>query len=264
MRTELRNVSKVYHFDGRADHHDVQALASLSLTIAEGELACIVGPSGCGKSTILNLVAGLERPTTGEVLFGDAPVAGPGPDRVLVFQAYTLFPWLTARENIEFGLRSLRLPADERRRRVDRELARVGLNGFARAYPHELSGGMQQRVAIARALTMEPRALLMDEPFAALDAQTRNLMQEDLLTALGREPKTMIFVTHSVDEALFLADTVTVLSARPARMLDHIRIDLPRPRKRTSRDLNELRERILAQLAEQVRLAERGNVPWGS
>ncbi|MBI3977846.1 MAG: ABC transporter ATP-binding protein [Chloroflexi bacterium] len=258
MKIELCAVSKAYP----TDHGPIQALAGVSLAVAEGEFACIVGPSGCGKSTILSLIAGLDRPTAGAVLLGDAPVAAPGPDRVLVFQAYTLFPWLTARENVEFGLRAIGVPVAERRRRADAALARVGLDGFSRAYPHQLSGGMQQRVAIARALTMEPKALLLDEPFAALDAQTRNLMQEDLLDLLGREPKTVVFVTHSVDEALFLADTVTVLSARPGRVLDHIRIDLPRPRKRTSRDLNEIRERILAQLTEQVRLAQRERVAW--
>ncbi|MBI4498228.1 MAG: ABC transporter ATP-binding protein [Chloroflexi bacterium] len=228
------------------------ALDDIALHVREGEFVCLVGPSGCGKTTLLNVVAGLERPSAGAVTLDGRPVVAPSPDRVVVFQEYALYPWLTVVQNIAFGLSSQPLTRRERRERVDYYLHLVHLQGFAAAYPHQLSGGMQQRVALARALVMRPRVLLMDEPFAALDAQTRNLMQQELERLWLAEGNTVLFVTHSVDEAMYLADRVVVLSARPGRILADVTVPLARPRRRTSSEVNAVRERILEVLAPQV------------
>jgi ABC-type nitrate/sulfonate/bicarbonate transport system ATPase subunit len=218
----------VWFDDGRRGR--VQAVDSVSAAIADGELVCLVGPSGCGKSTLLNVVGGLVRANAGEVLVDGQPVTGPGPDRGMVFQSYTLYPWLTVRDNVEFGLKLARMPRAERRRTSDRLLDLVRLEGFADAYPKALSGGMRQRVAIARALANNPRVLLMDEPFGALDAQTRALMQELLLDVWSREGRTILFVTHDIDEAIFLADRVLIMSHRPGRIRLELPVTLPRPR----------------------------------
>ena len=208
----------------------VLAVDDISAAIVDGEFVCIVGPSGCGKSTLLNVVGGLVHASAGEVLIDARPISGPGPDRGMVFQSYTLYPWLTVRANIEFGLKLAKLRAAERRSISNHLIGLVRLDGFADAYPKALSGGMRQRVAIARALANNPRVLLMDEPFGALDAQTRALMQELLLDVWNRDGRTVVFVTHDIDEAIFLADRVLIMSHRPGRIRLELPVRLPRPR----------------------------------
>lgn len=207
----------------------VTALAETSLDLADNEFVSIVGTSGCGKSTLLSIVAGLQEPTTGTVLVDGTPVDGPGRDRGVVFQTYTLFPWLTARENIEFALRG-EMGRKEARGLADEQLALVGLEKFADAHPNQLSGGMKQRVAIARALSYRPSILLMDEPFGALDALTRQVMQELLTQVWEQHRLTVLFVTHDVDEAVYVSDRVLVMTNRPGRIKQEVRVDLPRPR----------------------------------
>jgi NitT/TauT family transport system ATP-binding protein len=223
---------------------EVVAVEDVSLTVEAGEFLVIVGPSGCGKSTILNLLAGLEMPTGGQVLMDARPIEGPAAERGMVFQDYALFPWKTVFENIEFGLRygprRNAISAALRRERVRQHIELVNLQGSEEKYPHELSGGMRQRCAIARLLANEPEVLLMDEPFAALDAQTRIILQEELLRIWGEtrsqaERKTVVFITHSIDEAVFLADRVVVMSSHPGRIVRTFDIDLPRPRQETVR-----------------------------
>ncbi|MBI1259693.1 MAG: ATP-binding cassette domain-containing protein [Chloroflexi bacterium] len=209
---------------------EVVAVDDLSLHVDDREFISIVGPSGCGKSTLLRVVAGLIRPDSGSVLLDGQPITQPGADRGMVFQTYTLFPWLTVQGNVEYGPRLKRLPSAERQRIVSEHIAAVGLNGFERSYPKELSGGMMQRVAIARALANDPKVLLMDEPFGALDAQTRSIMQEMLVTLWQQTPKTILFITHDIDEALFLSDRVYVMTARPGRIKLMLDVRLPRPR----------------------------------
>jgi NitT/TauT family transport system ATP-binding protein len=193
----------------------VAALAAVSLAVAEREFVAVVGPSGCGKTTLLRMAAGLDQPTSGTVEVGGRQVRGPGPERAVVFQQFALFPWKTVRQNIEFGLKCIGRPAGERKATVERYLVLMGLEGRGAAYPHELSGGMQQRVALARSYAVDPAVLLMDEPFGALDAQTRIVMQEELVRISRLSPRTVLFVTHSVDEAVYLADRVVVMTSRP-------------------------------------------------
>lgn len=208
----------------------LEALHQLDLAIDEGEFVSLLGPSGCGKSTLISAIAGLTRLSGGELLVGGSPVHAPGAERGVVFQHHTLFPWKTVFQNVEFGLKNRRVKKRERVVAVSEMLAHVGLDEFAGHYPAQLSGGMQQRVNLARALVNRPKVLLMDEPFAALDAQTRLNMQELLLGLWGERRMTVLFVTHDVDEALFLADRVVVLSRRPAQIRSEIAVDLPRPR----------------------------------
>lgn len=222
----LRDVTRVY----RTRRQETTALEGASLSVRHGEFVCIVGPSGCGKSTLLNLVAGFERPDGGEVDFGGQRVTGPGPDRVVVFQDHALLPWFNVRGNVEFGLRLRGVPRAERRERADRLLALVHLRGFERAFVHELSGGMRQRAQLARALAVEPRMLLMDEPFAALDAQTRDMLQVELQQVAARTGATVLFVTHNVREAAILGDRVVVMSPSPGRIVTEIEVPLERPR----------------------------------
>jgi NitT/TauT family transport system ATP-binding protein len=237
----------------------VEALSPIDLDLAENEFVSLVGTSGCGKSTLLGIVAGLVEPTTGHVLVDGAPISGPGRDRGVVFQQYTLFPWLTARQNIEFALDGV--GRAERRRIADEHLELVGLRAFADAWPRQLSGGMKQRVAIARALCYRPRILLMDEPFGALDAQTRLLMQE-LLTRIWESHRlTVLFVTHDVEEAVTISDRVLVMSNRPGRIKEEVPIPLPRPRTlavQETPDFLKLRHRILASIREEVVAIEPG------
>lgn len=214
----------------RVKGQEMIALADLSLEVRAGELVTIVGTSGCGKSTFLRLVAGLAEPTGGLIEVDGQPVRGPGPDRGMVFQSYTLFPWLNALDNVKFGLKKQHLGQKEKEEIARHYLNLVGLSGFARAYPAQLSGGMKQRVAIARALAYNPAILLMDEPFGALDAQTRELMQELLLKIWAESHTTILFITHDVDEAIFLADRVYVMTARPGRIKRELTVALPRPR----------------------------------
>ncbi|MBI2321807.1 MAG: ABC transporter ATP-binding protein [Chloroflexi bacterium] len=250
-KLQIRHVTKT--FAAPEGGEEVVALHNVSIDAGGGEFICLLGPSGCGKTTLLNLVAGFLEPTNGEVLVDRQPITGPGYDRGVVFQDYALFPWLTVRENVEFGPRVLGLPKGERAAVADQYLALVGLADFARRYPHELSGGMKQRVGIARALANHPSILLMDEPFGALDAMTRETMQDELLALTSQDPKLVVFVTHSVLEAVFLADRTIVMSARPGRVIADIRIDLPHPRDRTAPDLTAHVRDIRAMLTPQLR-----------
>jgi ABC-type nitrate/sulfonate/bicarbonate transport system ATPase subunit len=208
----------------------VMAVDDLSLYIGDCEFISIVGPSGCGKSTVLRVVAGLIRPDSGSVLLDGQPITHPGADRGMVFQTYTLFPWLTVQGNVEYGLKIKGMARGERASIARDYLEKVGLQGFERSYPKELSGGMMQRVALARALANDPEVLLMDEPFGALDAQTRTIMQEMLVSLWQQTPKTILFITHDIDEALFLSDRVYVMTARPGRIKQTLTVELPRPR----------------------------------
>lgn len=226
-KLQLRDITMTFR-TRRGD--EVIAVDDLSLDVADREFITIVGPSGCGKSTLLRVVAGLVKPTSGAVLLDGREVKGPGADRGMVFQSYTLFPWLTVQGNVEYGPKIKHLPAAECSRIALEKIKMVGLDGFERHYPKELSGGMQQRVAIARALANDPEVLLMDEPFGALDAQTRSIMQELLMNLWQRTPKTILFVTHDIDEALYLGDRVYIMTARPGRIKQVLEVDLPRPR----------------------------------
>lgn len=235
----------------RSDKSETVAVDDFTLDVKKGELVSIVGPSGCGKTTILRCIAGLLEPTSGNVMIGNHECIGPGSDRGMVFQDFALFPWRTVRKNVEFGLEIAGVPKQEREERAMRYIKAVGLEKFANSRIHELSGGMKQRVGIARALVMHPAVVLMDEPFGALDAQTRNLMQEQLVKILQHSERTIIFITHSVDEALFLSDRVVLLTKRPSTI--HKVIDIPwdRPRDRANPEFTALRKEILEYLAEQ-------------
>ena len=240
----IQNVSRV--FPGVRGGPPTQALEKTDLAVDDNDFICILGPSGCGKSTLLRIVAGLDTPTTGRVLLDGQPVSGPGPDRGMVFQSYTLFPWLSVRENILFGTRSTTQKSDEL-------IVKVGLRGFENHYPKMLSGGMQQRTALARALANDPKILLLDEPFGALDNQTRALMQELLLGIWEADRKTVLFVTHDIDEAIFLSNRVAVVSARPGRIKCELRVELPHPRHYTMKTSPEF-SHYKAQLTEEIRV----------
>jgi NitT/TauT family transport system ATP-binding protein len=233
---------------------EMLAIADFDLNVDEGEFVCILGPSGCGKTTILRIIAGLETQTRGKILLSGKEISGPGSDRGMVFQEFALFPWRTVRRNVEFGLELKGVPAEERRSRTQKFIDLVGLNGFEDYHPYQLSGGMKQRVGIARALANEPEILLMDEPFGALDAQTRNLMQKELLRIWSETKKTVIFITHSVDEALFLADRIVVMTARPSSIGQVYEGGWPRPRDRASAEFAAMRKTILAQLESMVKV----------
>jgi len=240
-KVSITSLTRRYPARGRGG--EVAALGPVDLSLAEGEFVAIVGPSGCGKSTLLRLTAGLERPDDGAIEIAGAPVAGPVETCGMVFQQFALFPWLSVRRNIAFGISD----TPDRDAIVDRLLSAVGLSDFADHYPASLSGGMQQRAALARALAREPEVLLLDEPFGALDQQTRGLMQEQLETLWREERRTVLLVTHDVDEALFLADRVLIMSARPGRILEEVEVTLPRPRdpgQRTSTEHSRLKARI--------------------
>ena len=252
------NASKLF-LDG-----SLVAFQALSLTVPEHDVMCIVGPSGCGKTTFLRCVAGLTGLSTGRLLVYDQPVTGPPQGVAMVFQQFGLLPWKTVYDNAAFGLAMAGAPSATIRERVDHYLDLVGLVGFERHYPYQLSGGMQQRVGLARALALNPRVLLMDEPFAALDAQTREVLQEELLRLMARpdERKTMVFITHSIDEALLLGDHIAVLTARPGRVRELIDVPFGRPREpaavRADPRYAALREHIWDQLRPEVTLAGRG------
>jgi ABC-type nitrate/sulfonate/bicarbonate transport system ATPase subunit len=234
------------------------ALQAIDFAVGPREFAAVLGPSGCGKSTLLNMVAGFEQPTRGRVSFKGRPVGTPDPARAVVFQEPALFPWYTVQDNVAFGPRTRGIPAARYRPRIAELLEHVGLQGFERHYPAELSGGMRQRVAIARVLVMDPEVLLMDEPFGSLDAQTRSVMHELLLSVWEREHRTVLFVTHDVEEALLLADSVSVMTARPGRIKKRLAVELPRPRSlevTTSPRFNELKREVLALIREESRRA---------
>ncbi|MBE0518329.1 MAG: ABC transporter ATP-binding protein [Thermoplasmata archaeon] len=237
----------------------VVAVSDFSLEVDEGEFVCLLGPSGCGKTTVLRIVAGLESKTSGSVRINDKEVTCAGSNRGMVFQEFALFPWRSARKNIEFGLEVKGIPEEKREEISTRLLNLVGLRGFEDAHPNQLSGGMKQRVAIARALANDPDVLLMDEPFGSLDAQTRNLMQKELLRIWLAEKKTVLFVTHSVDEAVYLADKIVVMTARPGTVKKIIPITIPRPRDRTDSKFIEIRGHVLTELEtefEKARMKE--------
>ncbi|RJS69986.1 ABC transporter ATP-binding protein [ANME-2 cluster archaeon] len=229
----------------------VEALRDINLDVFDKEFMCFIGPSGCGKTTLLRIVAGLDQPTSGEVLLDGKVIKSPDPERGMVFQEYSLFPWRTIIDNVAFGLEIKGVPKKERYEIARKYLKMVGLEAFEQSYSYELSGGMRQRVAIVRALANDPKVLLMDEPFGSVDAQTRNLLQGELLRIWGEERKTVLFITHSIDEAVYLADRVVVLSARPGQIREILEIDLERPRQRTSVDVNVIRERLLGLLGEE-------------
>jgi len=243
----IKDVGKAFP---KEDGTATQALEGVNLEIRDKEFVCLVGPSGCGKTTLLRIIAGLETPTTGSVTIDGSAVTGPDPKRGMVFQEYSLFPWRRVIDNIAFGLEMKGVSREERRQTAEYYLKMVGLSRFRDAYPFELSGGMRQRVAIARALANEPDVLLMDEPFGALDAQTRNRMQKELLCLWKKTEKTIVFVTHSVDEAVYLSDRIIVLSPRPGSVQEIITIPWPRPRDRTSADFAEVRRRVLEMINE--------------
>lgn len=230
-KIEIRGLSKVYN--GR--NGDTTALQNTNLSIMKNEFVCVVGPSGCGKTTLLNIIGGLEEATSGSVKVDGVEVKGPGKERGVVFQQYALFPWKTVLKNIEFGLKLRGLSKQERQEKAEYYLELVGLKDFAHAYPKELSGGMKQRVAIARAYAVEPEILLMDEPFGALDAQTRAQLQEELLKTWQKEKKTCFFITHDVEEAVILAQRVIIMSARPGRIKEIIDVDIPYPRDQSTK-----------------------------
>lgn len=243
----IRNLTRIF---ARDDGSTLTAIEEVDLTISQEEFVCVLGPSGCGKTTLLRMVAGLDFATSGDILLDGEPIRGPNSKVGIVFQEYSLFPWRNVIDNVAFGLEMMGVGREERYQRADKYLELVGLSQFSRSYPSELSGGMRQRVAVARALALDPVVLLMDEPFGALDAQTRNLLQKELLVIWEKTRKTIMFVTHSVDEAVFLADRLIVLTPRPGRVCEVIPIDLDRPRDRTSVEFAQLRRKVLDLIAQ--------------
>lgn len=229
----------------RDDGTRLTVLENLSFDVKDKEFVCILGSSGCGKTTLLRLISGLDTPESGRIILDDVEMKGTNPKVGMVFQEYSLFPWRTVIDNIAFGLEMQGIPRDERYRRAEGYLNLVNLTQFRDSYPSELSGGMRQRVAVARALALDPVLLLMDEPFGALDAQTRNKLQKELLEIWEETKKTIIFITHSVDEAVYLSDRIVVLTSRPGRISRVFTIDLPRPRERTSPEFAQVRREVL-------------------
>jgi NitT/TauT family transport system ATP-binding protein len=259
-RLAIEGVSRV--FPGVRRGAPTRALEPTTLDVADNDFVTILGPSGCGKSTLLRLIAGLDQPTTGRILLDGKTVSAPGADRGMVFQSYTLFPWLSVADNIAFGLREKGMAREMRDKIVRDWLGRIGLAGFEHHYPKQLSGGMQQRTAIARSLANDPAILLLDEPFGALDNQTRALMQELLLGIWERERKTVLFVTHDIEEAIFLASRVLVMTARPGRIKADIPVELPHPRHytiKTSPEFSALKARLTEEIRAEAVLAAEGH-----
>jgi NitT/TauT family transport system ATP-binding protein len=247
-KVELNEVCLSYRSRG----DQLLALDRINLRVSAGEFLCIVGPSGCGKSTLLHLIAGLHPQTSGQILVNGNAIAGPGTDRIMIFQEHGLFPWLTVLENVEFGMKMKGIPKTERERKARYYLRLVHLGKFEKSYIHQLSGGMRQRVAIARALATEPDVLLMDEPFAALDAQTRDLLHDELERIWRETGRTIIFVTHNVREAVRLGDRVVLLTFRPGRVKSEFEVDLPRPRHLEDPVVASTTREILDQLREEI------------
>jgi NitT/TauT family transport system ATP-binding protein len=261
----LRGVAKSFVVGRTGAQGELAVLNGIDLDVGEGEFLALVGPSGCGKSSLLDLIAGLSKPTEGTVTVDGEPVGGPSLERGMVFQGYALFPWRTVRGNIEFGLESKKIPKRERHEIAAHYLSLVGLAGFEDYYPYELSGGMKQRAAIARSLAFDPDVLLMDEPFAAVDAQTRETLQEELLKVWEETRKTIVFITHDIDEAVYLSDRVGIMTARPGSVKALLTSGLPRPRSagdiRASADFRELRHRAWLLLRDEVLKAQRTPPP---
>jgi NitT/TauT family transport system ATP-binding protein len=247
---EIANASKVFGTGASA----VSALDDISATVPGGQFLCLLGPSGCGKSTLLNAVAGFTPLSAGQIRMGGRPVTEPGPDRGMVFQEYALFPWMNVEDNVRFGLDIQGVPRADATVTVDRIVATLGLSDFRKRYPKDLSGGMRQRVAIARILALDPPVMLMDEPFGALDALTRRTLQDELLRIWSEYRKTVIFVTHSIEEAIYLADRILVMTYRPGRIKRDLTVDIPRPRDTASGEFNALKRELAGLvMAEQQR-----------
>lgn len=234
-KIRAEHIDKVY----KTGKKSVTAIEDVSIDIQDNNFVCIVGPSGCGKSTLLRMLAGLDFPSAGNIIVNDRKVTGPGPDRGMVFQTYTLFPWMNVEDNIKFGLKIKKLPKAEQQEIADRYLKIIGLEKFAKSYSKELSGGMKQRVAIARALANQPEVLLMDEPFGALDPHTKSMMQLLMREIWVKEHPTVVFITHDIDEAVFLADKIYVMSARPGKMIKRVNVYLPHKRTLDLKDSPE-------------------------
>ena len=249
MSVVLKRVHKSFKHKGR----EVRVLNDVNLNVEDGEFVCVIGPSGCGKSTLISLVAGLEFPDTGQVFVDSKSVEGPSRDVLMVFQESALFPWLSVIENAEFGLKIAGVPQEERRQKALDALKMVHLSRFIDAHPNQLSGGMKQRAALARALVMDPKILLMDEPFGSLDAQTRQMLQEELQEIWQKTKKTVIFVTHNVHEATFLSDRVLEMTARPAMIKNEYSISIPRPRGEQDERLSAVRVKIVDSLKEEIK-----------
>lgn len=242
---DLRGVGKTYHVNGQP----LPVLHNINLTVEPGSFVAIVGASGCGKSTLLRLVIGLDDADGGDILLDGTPIRGPGLERGIVFQEHRLLPWLTVEQNVGLGLEASRIPAADKRRSVQEHIDLVGLGGFEKAYPHQLSGGMSQRAAIARGLVNRPEILLLDEPLGALDSLTRAYLQDELRRIQAQEGVTMLMVTHDVEEAVYLADTVVVMEPRPGRIRRAVTVDLPHPRDRASADFTAVKDEILKELS---------------
>lgn len=254
MQVDFQNAQKFFNRPSSAGNSRIQALSPVSFTIQSGEFFSIIGPSGCGKSTLLNLLAGLEKPDSGQVLADGHPIKEPGPDRAVVFQEAGLMPWMTVAKNIEYGLKLKGIPASERRERALQYLRMVHLSKFADAMPHHLSGGMRQRVSIARALALEPKVLLMDEPFSALDAQTRDVLHDELQRIWQETRVTILFVTHNLSEAVYLSDRILIMTAPPGSIKKIVRIPLDHPRDRTSPELTDLISSLYSEIKSEVDL----------
>lgn len=248
MGIKVESISKKF----KTKKREIHPLSDVNLEIEKGEFICLLGPSGCGKSTLLNIIAGLESPTSGKVYLNDKIIEGVGVDRAVMFQESALFPWLNVMENVEFGMKVAGVSKEERRERATEYLKMVHLTSFKESYVHELSGGMKQRVALARALTLDSDVLLMDEPFSALDSQTTRILQTELQKIWWDTKKTIVFVTHSVDEAVFLADRIIVMSANPGKIKEEFKIELGRPRDINSVDLTYISSKVRSALKEEV------------
>ena len=244
MSIEINNINKSFESRGK----NLSVLEDINLNINDGELVCLLGPSGCGKTTLLRLIAGLDQPTSGEIIANGEVVKKPSGDRAVIFQQYSLFPWLTVLQNVTFGLELSGGSREENIKAAERYLTSVGLIDFKDSYPHELSGGMKQRVAIIRSLLNHSPILLMDEPFSALDMQNRHRLQEQLIGVWKRFENTIVFVTHDVDEAVFLADKIILLDKNPGKIAEIIEVDLKRPRKRDSEEFLKIQESIVDKL----------------
>ncbi|WP_254906565.1 ABC transporter ATP-binding protein [Clostridium tyrobutyricum] len=250
-KISVRNVEQFYQHPTDKKAY-IKVLENINLDIYEGQFVCLVGPSGCGKSTLLNIIGGLIKPTKGDVLVDSSKVNGPGSDRGMVFQGYALLPWRTVLKNVELGLEINKVPKKDRKRMAREFIDLVGLSKYEKYYPGQLSGGMRQRVAIARGLAYNPKVLLMDEPFSALDAQTREILQYELLNIWEKTKKTIVFVTHSVDEAIYLANEVVILGSNPGRVVKKLNVDLSYPRSHDNSEFQKLRKEIWSEISQQV------------